>query len=176
MGEVTRTRRRRAGAVTLLVVTGVGAAVACDPNGLDAATVSYTTDRMATHELGRHGVDIRRLTCQAKGPGDRTPSPSPGATAVATVDCRGETTDGRGITVTGRITRAVNGQCVRGNLVARVGTREVFRVSGLGDCDAGPSAPAATYRPPDGPQPTVTVTVTKTLWCQTSPGCWPRGK
>lgn len=159
----------RATAVLALVVVAGGAAVACRPEGLGSATVAYTTDRTATAALEARHVDVGWLTCTGSyddGDGDgggTGRSPSPTATTVVSVDCRGETQDRRKITVTGHVTRAVDGACVRGDLTAEVDGRRVFHVSGLGDCEAtqGP-----TYRPPTGgrPQPTVTVTVTRTVW------------
>ena len=77
-----------------------------------------------------------------------------------------------------RVTRAVDGRCVRGDLTAKVDGKQWFRVSGLGNCDA-PSTPTrtppATWQPPDDgrPAPTVTVTVTRTIWCQKDPNCLP---
>jgi hypothetical protein len=46
-------------------------------------------------------------------------------------------------------------------------------VEGLGDCNATPTPPVNN---PGQPGPTVTVTVTKTIWCQNDPQCWPDGK
>ncbi|CAL9441291.1 hypothetical protein SUDANB96_02259 [Streptomyces sp. enrichment culture] len=159
----------RAAAVPALVVIGVGGAVACDPDGLSSATVAYTTDDLATRELERQNAQVRRLTCRADVDTGDSVSPSATADDVATVDCEGETDDGKDITVTGRITRAVDGACVRGDLTAKVDGRQVFRVSGLGDC----SAPSAGRD--DGPAPgaTVTVTVTQTIWCDQYPKCRP---
>jgi hypothetical protein len=170
-----------AGAV--LVAGTVGGVVACDPGGLNAASVAYTTDRTATAELNRQHASVRRLSCTGDyGGGNRayTPGrsmPSASETAVVSVDCQGETKDGRKITVTGRVTRAVDGACVRGDLTAEVGGKTWFHVSGLGDCDAttGPAyRPPVTHRPTHGqPGPTVTVTVTRTIWCQSDPACRP---
>ncbi len=169
-----------AGAV--LVVSAVGGAVACDPGGLSTASVAYTTDRTATAELNRRHASVRWLTCTGNYGGDKAytpgrPTPSASATTVVTVDCQGETKDGRKITVTGKVTRAVDGACVRGDLTAEVGGKEWFHVSGLGNCDAttGPTyRPPVTHRPTNGqPGPTVTVTVTRTVWCQGDPTCWP---
>ncbi|OIJ64715.1 hypothetical protein WN71_027305 [Streptomyces mangrovisoli] len=161
----------------LALVAG-GGAVACEPGELTTASVAYTTDKTATAELNRRHVHVRWLSCTANfGSADKayTPgkSPSPSQTTVASVDCQGQTDDGRKITVTGKVTRAVDGACVRGDLVATVGGKQAFRVSGLGDCTAA-STPAVTYRPSGGqPEPTVTVTVTRTLWCKGDPTCWP---
>lgn len=161
---------------TGLAVVTLGAVVGCEPGGLSSAMVAYTTDKTATHELKQHDVRVSWLTCTgnfSSGAGNG------GATAktqnVVSVDCRGETTDKRRITITGKVTRAVDGACVRGDLTARVGGRQVFRVSGLGNCDAAPHVtykPPATHHPSD-PRPTVTVTVTRTVWCKGDPTCWP---
>ncbi|KUM80348.1 hypothetical protein [Streptomyces curacoi] len=159
-----------------LALFAVGGAVACDPGGLNTATVAFTTDQAVTKELERQKADVRWLNCT--GSYDNGDSPG-GATAsertVVEVDCEGETTDGKDITVTGRITRAVSGACVRGDLVAKIDGKEWFHVNGLGDCDATPSP----VDPPGGgqqPGPTVTVTVTRTVYCKEHPNCWPEGK
>lgn len=188
-------RRRRAVAAAGLVVAVVSGVVACDPGGLGSATVAFTTDQTATKELERRDVDVQWLTCTASvdggngnsnsnsnGNGNKASgsgsSPSPGENTVADVDCRGGTTGGKDITVTGKVTRAVDGRCVRGDLTAKVDGRQWFRVSGLGNCDA-PSTPTrtppATWQPPDNgrPAPAVTVTVTRTIWCQQDPNCLP---
>ncbi|MEU9477702.1 hypothetical protein [Streptomyces sp. NPDC048191] len=178
MGVLRRNRRgvRRVVVAGLVGVAGA-AVVACQPGDLSTAGAAYTTDTTATAELERQHVDVSWLTCtgaygSAGRAAGRTPSPS--ETTVVSVDCRGETKDGRKITVTGRVTKAVDGACVRGDLTARVGGRQVFHVDGLGDCDA---TPGPTYRPPThhpgGGQPAVTVTVTRTLWCKGDPTCWP---
>ncbi|MER6032520.1 MULTISPECIES: hypothetical protein [unclassified Streptomyces] len=180
MGASRRIRRRpravRGVAVAGLVVLGAGAVVACQPGDLSSASAAYTTDSTATAELKRRHVDVSWLTCTgdygSRGGGASSGSPSPSESTVVTVDCQGRTKDGREITVKGKVTRAVDGACVRGDLTATVGGRQVFRVSGLGDCGA---TPGPTYRPPGGQggQPTVTVTVTRTIWCLDDPGCRP---
>ncbi|MFD5516677.1 hypothetical protein [Streptomyces sp. NPDC127066] len=174
-----RTRHGRVLVAVGLGAAGVFAVTGCQPvDGLSTATVAYTTDQTATRELKRQHVDVSWLTCTARlGDAGKayTPgrSPSPSENTVATVDCRGQTGDGRDITVKGKVTRAVNGACVRGDLRATVGGRQVFRVKGLGDCDAGPTPPV-THHPTNGqPDPTVTVTVTRTMWCKGDPTCWP---
>ncbi|MFC9154884.1 hypothetical protein ACFTT0_07865 [Streptomyces bauhiniae] len=157
-----------------LVAIVVGTVTACDPGALGAASVAYTTDSTATDALKKLDVDVSWLTCTGRQDGGSSASGSPSESTVVTVDCQGKTKDGRDITVTGKVTRAVNGACVRGDLVAKVGGRQVFRVNGLGNCDAGPAyTPPATYRPPGQPRPTVTVTVTRTLWCENDPSCRP---
>lgn len=170
-------------AVAGLAVVAVGAVVACEPDDLGTVSVAYTTDRTATAELKRQHVSVRWLSCTGDyGNGNKgyTPgrTPSPTETTVVHVDCQGQTDDGQKITVTGKVTRAVDGACVRGDLTAKVAGKQVFHVDGLGDCDAttGPTyTPPATYRSPSTqrPGPTVTVTVTRTIWCKGDPTCWP---
>lgn len=174
-------RGRRVMAVAGLTVAAAGGAVACDPGALSSASVAYTTDRTATAELNRRHANVNWLSCTANYGGDKaytpgTPTPSASATTVASVDCQGQTRDGRKITVTGKVTRAVDGACVRGDLTAKVGGRVWFHVDGLGDCNAttGPTYQPPAYRPTHGqPGPTVTVTVTRTIWCKGDPTCWP---
>ncbi|MER5596410.1 hypothetical protein [Streptomyces sp. NPDC002265] len=164
-----RPRGTRALAVAwCALVVGAGA-VACDPGGLSSASVAYTTDQTATKELQRRQVDVRWLTCTAAF-GDKAATAS--ASTVATVDCQGRTGDGRDITVTGKVTRAVDGACVRGDLTAKVGGKVVFHVSGLGDCRTTPSPVGGG---PGGQHggPTATVTVTRTVWCVDDPRCRP---
>ncbi|MFE9306481.1 hypothetical protein ACIQCF_18395 [Streptomyces sp. NPDC088353] len=193
MGALRRIRHlprvRRVRAVAVLAAVAAGGAVACEPGGLNAASAAYTTDSTATAELNRRHVPVSWLSCTGRDDGGRTRtagsrgnrSPSASETTVVSVDCQGETKDGRKISVAGKVTRAVDGACVRGDLTAKVGGRVVFHVSGLGNCDAttGPTyRPPVTYRPTHGqPEPAVTVTVTRTIWCQGDPTCWPvRGK
>jgi hypothetical protein len=174
-----RPRGRRVAAAAGLAVVTVGGVVACQPGDLSSATVAYTTDKTATAELKRQHVNVRWLTCtgnygnnnKAYTPG-KTPAPT--ETTVVTVDCQGQTNDNRAITVTGKVTRAVDGACVRGDLVAKVGGKEWFHVNGLGNCNA--VTPSSVNTPPvtyGQPGPTVTVTVTKTIWCKGDPTCWP---
>ncbi|MFH9428529.1 hypothetical protein ACH4JZ_09610 [Streptomyces sp. NPDC017615] len=163
-------------AVAGLVGLGVGAVTACQPGDLGAASVAYTTDSTATDALKKRGVDVSWLTCTGRQGEAGSGAGSPSESTVVTVDCQGRTKDGRDIAVTGKVTRAVNGACVRGNLTGKVGGRQVFQVDGLGNCDAKPPpafTPPATYRPPGQPRPTVTVTVTRTLWCEQDPSCRP---
>ncbi|WP_208900925.1 hypothetical protein [Streptomyces incarnatus] len=169
-----RTRGTRVVAVAGLVVVGGAAVVACQPAGLSPATAAYTTDATATAELKRQHVDVSWLTCTGNYGGAAGRAPSASESTVVSVDCQGETKDGRKIRVTGKVTKAVDGACVRGHLTAEVGGRRVFRVDGLGDCGAthGPTYRPPTYRPGGG-KPTVTVTVTRTLWCKGDPTCWP---
>ncbi|WP_189311185.1 hypothetical protein [Streptomyces brasiliensis] len=162
-----------------LAVLTVGTVVACEPGGLGSATVAYTTDKTATAEFERRNVDVRWLSCTGTyGSKAYTPgkTPSPAETTAVSVDCQGQTTDNRKITVKGKITRAVDGACVRGDLTGRVGGKMWFHVSGLGNCDATPTpvyAPPVTHRPSGGQRPAPTVTVTRTIWCKGDPTCWP---
>ncbi|MFF3329659.1 hypothetical protein ACFYWX_08855 [Streptomyces sp. NPDC002888] len=170
-----RPRGTRVAAVAGLALVAAGGAVACDPGGLSAATVAYTTDTTATKELERQKIDVRWLSCTADY-GDKAGRSSPSASedTVASVDCQGETGDGKDITVTGKVTRAVNGACVRGDLTAKVGGKVRFHVSGLGDCKGTPSpvnpGPGGGQQQPGA---TVTVTVTTTIWCDQYPNCRP---
>ncbi|MET9448289.1 hypothetical protein [Streptomyces cinerochromogenes] len=166
MGVSRRIRRgSRTAAVVGLVAVGAGAVVACQPGGLGSATVAYTTDRTATTALEHRHVNVAWLSCTGRqgDDGSRSASPSPTQSTLVSVDCQGETDDGRKIVVAGVVTKAVDGACVRGDLTARVDGRQVFHVDGLGNCSA---PPGPTYRPPTGgqPRPTVTVTVTRTVW------------
>jgi hypothetical protein len=159
----------------LAVVAG-GALVGCQPTDLNSSTAAYTTGTTATAALKRQHVNVSWLSCTGGyGKGARAGgTPSPSRTAVVSVNCQGETRDRQKIVVAGVVTRAVDGACVRGDLTAEVGGHQVFHVNGLGDCGA---TPGPTYRPPTGhpggPRPTVTVTVTRTLWCKGDPTCWP---
>ncbi|MEU6670690.1 hypothetical protein [Streptomyces sp. NPDC046727] len=162
---LSRRIRREARVVAVVGLVGVvaGAAVACQPGGLGSATVAYTTDRTATAALEHRQVNVAWLTCTGRdGDDTRGTSPAPTETTVVSVDCRGETDDGRKIVVAGVVTKAVDGACVRGDLTARVDGRQVFHVNGLGNCSA---PPGPTYHPPTAgqPKPTVTVTVTQTV-------------
>ncbi|MFI6039889.1 hypothetical protein ACIBBD_38305 [Streptomyces sp. NPDC051315] len=169
-----RAHRMRATAVAGFAVVAVGGAVACEPGGLSATTVAYTTDETATAEIERRDVDVRWLTCTADY-GDRDGSDA-GEETVASVGCQGETGDGRDITVDGQVTRAVDGSCVRGDLKADVGNKQLFRVGGLGDCRSAtpsPVDPPGSGGTAEPGRPTVTVTVTETVRCPGDPGCGP---
>ncbi|MEV5309482.1 MULTISPECIES: hypothetical protein [unclassified Streptomyces] len=170
-----RPRARRTAATASLVAAVAVGAVACDPGGLSAATVAYTTDQTVTRELERQKADVRWLTCTANFGDDGRSTPSASEDTVADVECQGETSDGKEITVSGKVTRAVDGRCIRGDIVAKVDGKEWFHVKGLGDCTA-PSTPPVNRPPGTGPDPAVTVTVTKTVWCHGDPECWPPGK
>jgi hypothetical protein len=162
-------RIRRLAPVVVGAVVAVGGVVACEPGGLSTASVAYTTDQTVTRELERRKAEVRWLTCTASY-GDDGGSASASEDTVASVDCEGETGDGKDVTVDGEVTRAVNGACVRGDLTAKVDGKQWFRVQGLGNCDAT-SAPPANRPSQQGPGPTVTVT--RTIWCPDDPHCRP---
>ncbi|MFC8423260.1 hypothetical protein ACFUN7_20710 [Streptomyces sp. NPDC057236] len=147
-------------------VAAVAGVTACEGGGLGSAAVAFTTDQTVTEELNRRKAEVRWLSCTGSF-GDKE-----GQDTVASVDCQGETQDGKEITVTGKVTHAVNGACVRGNLTAKVGGKQLFRVDGLGDCDST-SPPRVGEPTRSGPNPTVTVTVTTTVWCEQYPSCRP---
>ncbi|MGA5202610.1 hypothetical protein [Streptomyces variegatus] len=166
-------RGRRVAVAATFAVLAVGGAVACEPGSVSAASVAYTTDETVTKELNRQKAGVRWLTCTASyGESGGKSSPSARERTVATVDCEGETDDGKEITVDGKVTHAVDGACVRGNITAEVDGKVWFEVDGLGDCDS--TSPPPVGGPPDGqPGPTVTVTVTQTIWCERYPDCRP---
>lgn len=165
--RIWRHRGRRIGAVVAFGVVAVGGVVACDPAGLSSASVAYTTDRTVTKELERQHAKVQWLTCQASY-GNR-PTPTATENAVAEVHCTGETNDGKDIKVDGKITRVVNGQCVRGELTAKIDGKQWFQVNGLGNCNATPEPAGGN----NNPGATVTVTVTETVWCDKYPDCRP---
>ncbi|MFI1957127.1 hypothetical protein ACH46L_04330 [Streptomyces althioticus] len=176
MGATTRfprgTRGRRLALAAGFAVAAVTGVTACEGGGLSSAAVALTTDGTVTKELNRQKDKVRWLTCTASlGDRDRSASPASEETA-ASVDCEGETEGGKEITVTGRVTHAVNNACVRGDITAKVDGRQVFRVEGLGDCDSQ-SPPRVGEPTQQGPRPTVTVTVTTTVWCDQYPSCRP---
>ncbi|MFF9041620.1 hypothetical protein ACF090_39835 [Streptomyces sp. NPDC014892] len=183
MGAWKRLRAYRTGGRRLLLGAGLGVCavaglVACEGGGLNTGAVAFTTDQLATKELEREGLDVQWLTCTASYDGDgegggKSASPSSSVATVAKVDCQGEDKEGRDITVTGKVTKEVNGRCVRGDLTAKVDGKEWFHVEGLGDCDAPESGQPGA---PGQPGPTATVTVTQTIWCQKDPACVPEGK
>ncbi|WP_436840645.1 hypothetical protein [Streptomyces griseoloalbus] len=176
MGAMTKIARgagrwRRQALAVGFAVAAVGGVVACEGGGLGSAAVAITTDETVTDELNRQKAGVRWLTCTASF-GEDGESPAAGEDTVASVDCEGETQDGDEITVTGKVTHAVNGACVRGDLTAKVDGKEWFRVDGLGDCDST-SPPRVGEPTRRGPNPTVTVTVTTTVWCEQYPSCRP---
>lgn len=177
MGASTRyrlgPRGRRLAVAATFAVLAVGGAVACEPGSISSASVAYTTDETVTKELNRQKAGVRWLTCTASyGENGGKSSPSARERTVATVDCEGETDDGKDITVDGKVTHAVDGACVRGNITAKVDGKVWFQVDGLGDCNS--TTPPPVGGPADGrPGPTVTVTVTQTVWCDRYPDCRP---
>lgn len=183
-------------------VVAVVGVVACEPGeGLSSAAVAVTTDQVGTRELERQGVEVRWVSCTASYGEKGTAGRSSSARSVATVDCVGEDTGGRDISIKGQVTQEVDGKCVRGDLTAKVGGKEWFRADVLGNCDAADqttpvpttTAPTATGPAPtptgddhgstppgddhettpphEQPRPTVTVTVTKTVTVHPSPTC-----
>ncbi|WP_335936943.1 hypothetical protein [Streptomyces sp. PTD5-9] len=178
MGTTRAWRRhgiRRFLAASALTGAAVAGIVACDPaGGLNSASIAVTTDRTGTSALRSNGVDVRWLSCSAgvdgvPGGGAANASPAFSAPRSGHVDCTGRTADGQDVTISGSVTQALDGRCVRGDLTARAGGRDVFRTDVLGDCHARPTFGVA--RPPrdighGGARPavTVTVTVTETPW------------
>ncbi|MFD8225336.1 hypothetical protein ACFV16_14330 [Streptomyces massasporeus] len=177
MGASTRyrlgPRGRRVAVAAAFAVLAVGGAVACEPGAISSASVAYTTDETVTKELNRQKAGVRWLTCTASyGDNGGKSSPSARERTVATVDCEGETKDGKDITVDGKVTHAVDGACVRGKITAKVDGKVWFQVDGLGDCNS--TTPPPVGGPGGGgPAPTVTVTVTQTVWCDRYPDCRP---
>jgi hypothetical protein len=147
--------------------------VACEPTGsLNSASIAVTTDLTGTSALERNGVDVRWLNCTADIDGNQvvgaSPSASASAPSTANVDCTGRTGSGKDITLTGKVTQALDGRCVRGDLTARTGGKDVFRADVLGNCNAVPSTVGANPPQAGGsgsarPAVTVTVTVTESL-------------
>ena len=176
-------------AVGFAGAAAIGAA-ACDPvdGGVNTASVAITTDEMATKELERQHLDVLWISCTARYKDKVTPSSGgPERDTPVTVDCQGQAKTGKGsddtsdITVKGTVTSLVDGNCVRGNLTAKVDGKEWFRVDVLGDCAGGddgddngngggngggddhgddPTKPADPPTSQQPPGPTVTVTVT----------------
>jgi hypothetical protein len=117
--------RRTWAVAALLTAAAASAASACEPaDGLGTSAVSVTTDQLATHALKQKGVDVQWLSCSAQS-----------KTRSASVDCVGRTDDNRKIAVKGSVTEQLDDLCVRGRLTATVGTRQIFSVQGLGNCD-----------------------------------------
>ena len=165
-----RTRAPRVLAATAAAAAAVGALAACEPTagGLNSAAVAVTTDRTATSTLERLTFDVAWLNCTARTDGGAATaggSPSPSAPPRATVDCQGETRSRQAVTVTGTVTEERAGKCVRGDLIAKIEKKIVFRATMLGDCTTAPNTPAPSSTPaaPGAPRPTVTVTVTETM-------------
>jgi hypothetical protein len=162
--------------MAVAVVAALFGLVACEPgDGLSTAAVAITTDQKGTSELEKRGVDVQWLTCTASlGENSRTTAgSSPSVHSVASVDCTGETGDGQDISIKGKVTQEVNGTCVRGDLTATVGGKQVFRVNVLGNCQAStPPVDNRTTPPPDNPGATVTVTETVTRFPDPTCSCF----
>ena len=171
MGAQRKTRRTRLLFATAAIAATVAIGTACEPTagGLDSAAIALTTDQTGTRALERTGLKVQWMSCTSQT-GERSPAKTQGASNspvrnIATVDCQGETTDNRKITLKGRVTEERNGRCVRGNLTARVAGSTVFQANVLGNCGAPPSTgrPTATQteepEEPGTPRPTVTQTV-----------------
>ncbi|WP_306334271.1 hypothetical protein [Streptomyces sp. KL118A] len=182
-------------AVGLAGATALGV-TACEPvdGGMNTSAVALTTDEMGTKELERQGVDVAWLSCTASFEDKVTPrSESAETQSVVKVDCQGETDDGTDITIRGRVYSVVDGACVRGNLTAKVGDKEWFRVDVLGNCESGngdgngdgngngngdgghdgggqPSTPPSHEEPAPAPTTTVTVTAPPAPTCDCLPG------
>ncbi|MZD10579.1 hypothetical protein GTW43_36705 [Streptomyces sp. SID5785] len=172
---------RRMSAAVALVAAAVAAGVACDPvdGALNPSTVSVTTDLTATKELERQHADVAWLSCSGTyrgstgtGNGGATPSRSGATPDEVRVDCHGATQDGKDITVNGRVHGVVSGACVRGDLRAKIGGKEWFRLAVLGNCaaasttsppPAGSPPPSRPAHPAPGATRTVTETATETV-------------
>ncbi|MEV4329334.1 hypothetical protein AB0K02_02115 [Streptomyces sp. NPDC049597] len=158
----------RAVVATGACAIAVAGLAACDPaaGGLDSAAVAVTTDRTATATLERLTVDVAWLSCTATVNRVASPTATTPAPGSATVDCRGETESGQVITIKGKVTDERAGQCVRGDLTARIDGKVAFQATMLGDCSAAPSSTAPGTRGPGTsapPRPGPTVTVTETV-------------
>ncbi|MER5357917.1 hypothetical protein [Streptomyces sp. NPDC002785] len=134
---------------------------------MNSASIAVTTDRAGTSALERNGVDVRWLNCTADIEGSQVVGASPSASAhhTAVVDCTGKAGNGKDITITGKVTQELDGQCVRGDLTAKTGGKVVFRADALGSCNTAPSTVGANVPrggSSGGARPTVTVTVTVT--------------
>ncbi|MFD9070345.1 hypothetical protein [Streptomyces lasiicapitis] len=126
--------------MTATAAAGLGLA-ACDPVEGDMSTsaVAITTDKMGTLELERQHAEVDWITCTASFIGRDKKASESDEPRDAEVDCRGQTDDDKVITIRGRVTDVSNGACVRGNLTARIGGEEWFRVDVLGNCDSKPN-------------------------------------
>ncbi|QIB45885.1 hypothetical protein [Streptomyces aureoverticillatus] len=135
-----RRPRRVLVVVTATAAAGLGLA-ACDPVEGDMSTsaVAITTDKMGTLELERQHAEVDWITCTASFIGRDKKASESDEPRDAEVDCRGQTDDDKVITIRGRVTDVSNGACVRGNLTARIGGEEWFRVDVLGNCDSKPN-------------------------------------
>ncbi|WFB09654.1 hypothetical protein LRS74_23355 [Streptomyces sp. LX-29] len=138
MGALRHARRLLAAGLTGVAVLAV---TACEPEerrGLSAIGVAITTDKVATRALERGGIGVRWMTCTADLKGDQVIGASSSPASEASVDCRGETERGDAeIRVTGVVTHAREGRCVRGDLTAKVAGKQVFRANVIGECGGG---------------------------------------
>lgn len=128
--------RRALLAAGVVAAAGVGLA-GCDPvkGNMSTSAVAITTDKTGTRELERQHAEVDWLTCHASYVGRDRDGADSDESRDAEVDCRGQTDDDKAITIKGRVTDVTNGACVRGDLTARIGGKEWFRVDVLGNCD-----------------------------------------
>jgi hypothetical protein len=140
---IARPWKRRAPVLYAVGLAGAAAlgVTACEPaNGdVNTSVVALTTDRMGTKELERQHLDVAWLSCTARYEDTATPKSGSSAdgNAAVTVDCQGESDDGKDITVKGKVHSVVDGGCVRGDLTAEVDGKQWFQADVLGNCDAG---------------------------------------
>ncbi len=173
MGARRRVRYGRVLAAAVLAGATAAGVAACEPGGEGGPgsfAVALATDRAGTRALERAGFDVRWMTCTSTvGGGVRgsaRPSVRPSsatASRVASVACQGQTGDGEEIRVDGKVTEERDGRCVRGDLVAAVGGRTVFRANVLGDCGARPTTRPTTRPPTWSPPPEPTAHPTRTV-------------
>ncbi|MCX4551164.1 hypothetical protein OG204_11305 [Streptomyces sp. NBC_01387] len=180
MGASRLVRYRSLLAAIGATAAAVAGIAACDPvDGVNTASIAYTTDRTGTSALEGHGVRVDWLTCTADVGDGKSPTPSASVRDVARVDCQGRTKDRKDITIKGKVTKTVDGRCVRGDLTSTVGGQLAFRATLLGNCAAAPpgnnnggsnngnnsggSNSGGTSDNSGGVRPTVTVTVTATV-------------
>ncbi|MFD4634079.1 hypothetical protein ACFVYR_15430 [Streptomyces sp. NPDC058284] len=195
MGALRRLRGRGAATRRSAFLYAVGLAgaaalgvTACDPvNGdMNSSAVALTTDELGTRALERQHTGVAWLSCTARFADKAT---SRGRTArddsMVKVDCQGETDGGKDISIKGEVRSVVDGDCVRGNLTAKVDGKQRFRVDVLGNCSSGggggggghpTSRPTFSHHPPPSheqprPAPTTTVTVTVTADPPARPTC-----
>ncbi|WP_307805108.1 hypothetical protein [Streptomyces sp. VRA16 Mangrove soil] len=145
-------------------------AVACQPveGDLNPSTVSATTDQQGTAELNRQHAQVAWLSCSGAYVNRTTGS---GATTQEVhVDCRGETKEGKAVTLSGDVYGVVSGKCVRGSLTAKVDGKVWFHLGVLGNCAAPdtttpppPSQGGTPTTTPQPQQPGETQTVTETV-------------
>src|SRR4051794_10736531 len=118
-------KARRMWAVGALAGLAAVSVAACEAaGGLGRSAGAATTGQLATHGLEHDGVKVQWLSCSAQT-----------GKASASVDCVGRTDDRQQIAVKGDVTKQMDDVCVRGHLTARVGSRQIFAVQGLGNCE-----------------------------------------